>query len=284
MDLRDLPWTIFFVVMMRRRSARLGPSERFLILTREINRRFLRRHPSLLPLIISDVSPDRHALWSAAIAENRKVVWWQDDHHHTEKLTYPVDAAAVIGREGLANVRERSPSAFIAARPPMKSMPFKAVPDSPRIGIATNSFFTASAGERDQLSTIRSTFKAKGLYLRLHPNSKVQPTDIPESWISIAPPAETLEDFISKIDIAVAGNSTVQLKLLCSGVPVVHFPFNDVRGFDKHGYHAMGFTCGSARITELSLTELRRHYANPLLPELVTAYVSIPEAKVSHAC
>ena len=127
-----------------------------------------------------------------AIAENRKVVWWQDDHHHTEELTYPVDAAAVQA-EGLANVRERSPSAFIAARPPMKSMPFRRCRIRLWIGIATNSFFTGiSRGARSAFHHPAPHSRQKDFYLRLHPNSKVQPTDIPESWISIAPPAETL--------------------------------------------------------------------------------------------
>lgn len=280
--LHNLPWTLCFIALMHRRAGRLGELERFLILTRQTNRRFLRRHPGLTPLIISDVSPDRHALWSAAVAEGRQVVWWQDDHHHTEKLAYPVDAAAVIGVEGYRNVLDISPAAFIAARPPMKPVPFKPVPASPRVGIATNSFFKATPAERRQLAQIRQSLEASSLYLRLHPNSRVQPTDIPESWISIASPDETLDEFIAKIDIAVVGNSTVQLKLLCSGLPVVHFPFDDPRGFDKHAYHAMGFTCGSAQADGLSLATARSHYADPELPRRIADYVSIPAKEKLH--
>jgi len=278
----NLPWTLRFIVILHRRAGRLGELERFLILTREVNRRFLRKHPALIPLIISDVSPDRHALWSAAVAERRQVVWWQDDHHHTEELSYPVGAAAVISAEGYRNVLAKAPSALVAARPPMKPAPFKAIPESPRVGIATNSFFKASPAERRQLAQIRASLAASTLYLRLHPNSKVQPSDIPEAWIRIASPLETLDEFIDKIDIAVVGNSTVQLKLLCSGLPVVHFPFDDPRGFDKHGYHAMGFTCGSAQAETLSLADAQRHYAAPDLSGRIVAYVSIPAEETLH--
>lgn len=278
----NLPWTICFIAILHRRAGRLGELERFLILARAINLRFLRKHPALIPIIISDVSPDRHALWSAAVAEGRQVVWWQDDHHHTEELSYPVDAAAVIGAEGYRNVLAKAPAALVAARPPMKPIPFKAVPASPRVGIATNSFFKASPAERRQLAQIRASLEASSLYLRLHPNSKVQRSDIPEPWISIASPLETLDEFITKIDIAVVGNSTVQLKLLCSGLPVVHFPFDDPRGFDKHAYHAMGFTYGSAQAEALSLAEARRHYADPELSSRIAAYVSIPAEENLH--
>jgi hypothetical protein len=272
-----------FILMMRRRAGRLGELERFLILTREVNRRFLRRNPSLIPLIISDVSPDRHALWSAAVAEGRQVIWWQDDHHHTEKLAYRVDFAVVAGVEGYRNVLDMSPSAQIAARPRMMPVPFRSVPESPRVGIATNSFFKASPEERKQLSQIRSSLAASRLYLRLHPNSKVKPSDIPDPWIGIASPLETLDEFIERIDIAVVGNSTVQLKLLCSGIPVVHFPFDDPRGFDKHAYHAMGFTYGSPHAEALSLEDARTHYADPALPGRIASHVSIPAGINLHA-
>lgn len=280
--LRDLPWTVYFILMMRWRTPRLGGLERFLVLTRGAYRRFLRRHPSLVPLIISDVGPDRIALWSAAVAEKRPVFWWQDDRRHNEKLSYPVDFAAILNLEGYENVAAISPSAFIATRPEMRPVPFRPLPDSPRAGIATNSFFRASPEERRQLSSIRELLRASSLYLRLHPNSKIEASNLPEEWITVASPQEPLDEFAEKTDIAVVGNSTVQIKLLCRGLPVMHFPFGDPRGFDKHGYHAMGLTYGAPAIESLSLEGVRHHYADPELPKRIAAYIQLPAGTAIH--
>jgi hypothetical protein len=62
----------------------------------EAYKTFFKKHPNLIPVIISDVSPTLHMQWSGALAAGNKIMWWQDDYHHfkafLQKTTYPINA------------------------------------------------------------------------------------------------------------------------------------------------------------------------------------------------
>lgn len=256
-----LPFTLIFLFIILRRVPRLDSIDLQIILGREVFRQLLHRYPMVKPIIISDVSPDLHMLWSAASVAGCGALWWQDDYHHIESLPYPVAAAAVLNQGGYEAVLYSCPSAVIVRRPSITLKPIRPIPDYPRVGIATNNLFVASKEQLDFLKEIRQALGVDMLYIRLHPNSKLVPLDILAQWITIASFDESLELFASKIDIAIVGNSAVQLKLVCEGLPVLHISGLDPLGFDLYGYCKMGITYG-----------VQKNLGNNILSDITTFY------------
>ena len=270
-----LPQALFFLFFVVRRVPDLDCIDLQILLGREVFRDFLHHHPMVKPIIISDVSPGLHMLWSAATIAGCGALWWQDDYHHIESLTYPVLAAAVLNHGGYEAVLYSSPSAVIVQRPSIPLKPIRQIPDHPRVGIATNAFFIANQDQRLILDHIRKALNVSILYVRLHPNSKLVSADFSEHWIRIAPFDESLEQFALNIDIAVVGNSAVQLRLICEGVPVLHISGLDPHGYDLYGYCKRGFIYGSETIGTNILSEVSRHYSDKILRIRLADYVGV---------
>src|SRR5690606_18516069 len=114
---------------------------------------FFHKHPDLIPIIISDISPILHMQWSGALAAGNKVMWWQDDYHHfkgfsSEKyLPYSCNIAAVLNQKGLETVLEKNRFAKIYSRPLTEIKPIKIVPEKPITGVATNASFEANEAQ-----------------------------------------------------------------------------------------------------------------------------------------
>ena len=270
-----LPFTLIFLFIILRRVPRLDCIDLQIILGREVFRQLLHRYPMVKPIIISDVSPDLHMLWSAASVAGCGALWWQDDYHHIESLPYPVAVAAVLTQGGYEAVLHSSPSAMIVCRPSVERKPIRKIPDNPRVGIATNNFIVANKEQRELLDQIRQALGVANLYVRLHPNSKLVLADFPEHWITIAPFDESLEQFASKIDIAIVGNSAVQLRLICEGVPVLHLSGLDPLGYDTYAYCKKGFIYGSEKIGVHSLSEMSIYYKDAELQTRLADYVGV---------
>lgn len=270
-----LPQALVFLFIVVRRAPCLDCIDLQIILGREFFRHFLHRHPMVSPIIISDVSPGLHMLWSAAMAAGFGAIWWQEDYHHIESLPYSIAAAAVLNQGGYEAVLHSSPSAVIVRRPSIPLNPIRQIPDYPRVGIATNNAFIASQNQKDLLRKICHVFCISEIYVRLHPNSKIVSTDFPEDWITIAPDVEPLKQFASKIDIAVVGNSAVQLRLLFEGVPVMHVPDLDPNGYDLYGYCQRGFIFGADNFDADLLPDISNYYNNPRLKATIADYVGV---------
>ena len=270
-----LPFALIYVCIIVRRTPSLDCIDLQILLGRELYRQLLCRHPMVKPIIISDVSPDLHMLWSAAIVAGCGALLWQDDYHHIGSLPYPVAAAAVLNQGGYEAVLRSSSSAVIVRRPSVALKPIRNIPEHPKVGIACNAFFIANKEQRQLLNHFRESLGSAELYVRLHPNSKLVSADFPESWITIAPFDETLEQFALNIDIALVGNSAVQLRLICEGVPVLHVPELDIQGYDAYGYCRRGFVYGSQNIGVDILSEISIHYNNPKLQVQLAEYVGL---------
>jgi len=263
---RRLPFTLMLLCKMRRRQRPLDDVQQQIVIGRELYRRLLRRHPKVVPVVISDVSPELHMLWSAAAVEGDRALWWQDDFHHCGPLTQSIGAAAVRNAGGYQAARRRSPGARIVRRPGTIVRNMRAIPVPFTAGLATNAFFTANDEQRALLLRLRNAIGASMLEVRLHPNSRLRGADFPESWLTIAPRDEPLSSFAERIDLCIVGNSAVQLQLVCLGVPVAHVSGLDPHGLDLYGYCRDGLIYGADNVT---VPELEGYYSDPARQRLI---------------
>ena len=275
-----LPWALIFLLTLKRRVRRLDDVDLAIVLGRESFRRTLNKARRVMPVIISDVSPTLHMLWSAAAAEGNRAIWWQDDFHHHWRLPYGIRGAAVLNDPGLAAAHAIGTAQVIARRPTVESIGLRNVPENPRVGVTTNARFGQDVRQIHRLAEIAARLGADTLYLRLHPNSALDAADFHNLPIELAPKGEPMHRFASRVDVAVSGNSAAQLWLLRYGVPIVHVAGLDPQGYDLYGYVERGFAYGARDVSELSVAALRSFYSNPhVKSELVRSYTSIVDAE-----
>lgn len=213
-----------------------------------------------MPVIISDVSPGLHALWSAAAAEGNRAIWWQDDFHHHWPLPYAIRGAAVLNEPGLAAALEKGTAQVIAKRPTKLPLPIKPIPENPVVGMATNASFSIGPNEIAMMKTLVHALNVPVLHLRVHPNRPLTSADVKDAPVQLAPRDETMEEFAARIDLAIVGNSAAQLWLIRNGVPAVHVPGFDGQGYDQYGYVKRGLVFGMRHFDEIRLSEIRSFY------------------------
>ena len=272
-----LPWALGLGVAVARRAPRLDRAGRQFVVGRAIYRRAFAANPALEPVILSDTSADRFMIWAGALAAGSPVMWWQDDAIHSRPLALPVTRAAVVNLPGLAAVRRAAPGADILRRPGTLPQAPRPIPEAPRVGVAVNALFSAAPDEIAALARMRDALGVPRLSLRLHPNSRLRQRDLPGDWLEARPADEPLESFAEAVDLALTGNSAVQLKLVCAGVPVALVPGLDPHPFDTYGYVARGFVYGAPSPADLDLGRLRAFYARHETRQELAAYVSVPD-------
>lgn len=259
-----LPQALALRWWIARRHRRLDRVHVQIVLGHLLYRKLLRRHPGVVPIVISDVSPDLHMLWSAAAREGNRALWWQDDYHHFGPLVVPIGMAAVLNGAGVEAALACNPMARVMARPQRSCRAIRSLPSEPLLGIATNADFRASEAEVALIDSLRKALGVREIVLRLHPNSALHGrAEI--AGCAVAPIDETLECFAARIDLAVVGNSASQLRLLREGVPVLHVAGLDGNGFDLYGYVAEGICAGARLAAQADAAALQRHYADPLI-------------------
>ncbi|MCH7412066.1 hypothetical protein MM213_01115 [Belliella sp. R4-6] len=244
---------------------------------------FLKNNKKIIPIIISDITPTAHMLWAAVVSLKREVFWWQDDHHHYNGFSdenyfpYTSTYAAVLNQKGLETVLEKSPNARIFYRDQTVVKPLREIPNNPRVGIATNAFFEATPEQIELLKQVKKKLNIELLKIRLHPNSKLSENSFPAALLRIAPKNESIESFSDSVDIAIVGNSAVQLRLLCEGLPVIHISGLDIHGYDNYKYCQNGFCFGLEGLSFLDLNALQKFYTNPFIANLLFEYVKIKD-------
>lgn len=273
-----LPWALAMLAYLFSRRCRLDRISLQIILGREGFRRWLRCCPELYPVIISDVSPSLHMLWSAAAKEGNRAIWWQDDFHHHTYLPYHTCASAVLNQPGLNVARDRGIE-LITKRPTQPPRPMRVIPAAPVIGLATNASFAASEFQRKLLTGLAKVMGVDRFALRLHPTSRLTRSDF-EAWpVRVAGVDESMKDYAERLDLAIVGNSAIQLWLLRAGVPVVHVKGLDVQGYDLYGYVEKGFVYGCESLYPLAMSQIRSFYASTADPyEKLCHYTSIRDA------
>lgn len=230
-----------------------------LVAGRAAARDVLARHPEVMPIIISDVSPTLHMVWSASIALRRLPLWWQDDYHHVKPLPAPVGMAVVLNEGGLRAARARDRELPVFARPRPEVRPLRKVGRRPRVGIATNASFRADPDQVALIADLAHRLDASEMIVRLHPNSPLHGR-ASIAGCTVAPADETMARFAARIDIAVVGNSAAQLQLLREGTPVLHVAGLDENGFDLYRYVAQGVCFGAEQTDGIALEDVREHY------------------------
>ena len=255
-----LPWALGFLVQTHKRCRYLDRVERQTLLNYALARRWLRNRPGLMPVIISDVSPGRHALWCAAAAEGNRAIWWQDDFHHHRPLPYAIRGAAVLNEPGLAVARDKGSARVIAKRPTKPPLPIRPIPESPVVGMATNASFSVGPNEIAMMNALVKALNVPVLHLRVHPTRPLTNDDVKGAPVQLAPREESMEEFAARIDLAIVGNSAAQLWLIRNGVPVIHVPGFDMQGYDRYGYAERGFVYGSEYIDQISIADIVDFY------------------------
>lgn len=255
-------------------------ADRWTILGYSLYRDMLRRNPHITPVIISDVSPELNMLWAAAARENHRLIWWQDDYHHAHRLPYPVTDAAVLNEAGAAAVKQSAPFAKLAARPAAPCKPICLAPEKPRLGVAVNASFSASLSQLSVLAQLRDALDAASVCVRLHPNSALHNEISPKEWLSFAPQTESLAEFAARIDLAIAGNTATQLRLIAAGIPVAHVTGLDGNGFDLYGYVHSGLCFGARTFAGLSVAAVNEHYTSPECAKVLSSMLGLGE----HTC
>jgi len=242
---------------------------------------FLRNNPQITPIVISDVTPESHMIWAAALSLKRQVFWWQIDYYYyngplkESMVPFPCSHAGVLNQKGLEIVLSQAPTAKLYHLNPTIIQPLRGIPEKPSLGLATNGFFVGSPSQIELLKLIKKQFKLNTIRLRLHPRSELDESSFPNGLVTIAPRGERIENFAKSVDLAIVGNSAVQLNLLCEGLPVVHVSGFDPHGFDSYGYCLEGFTFGASDINSLEVKAVQHFYSDPLWAEKLFEYLNI---------
>ena len=126
-----------------------------------------------------------------------------------------------------------------------------------------NASFGRTPKEWGVLQELRDALEVDILHLRLHPNAKLVASAVPMSWVQIADRSETMVAFARRIDLAVAGNSASQLRLLIEGVPVLHLGGLDPLEYDLYGYVQFGLLPGADCVSRVSLEAIHEFYDSP---------------------
>ncbi len=243
--LARLPRAVALHLVIRRRVKRLADDDLVVIIGRDAFVRFLRRHPGLRPVIISDSSPVRLMLGAAAAISGNQAVWWQDDYHFTSPPAFTVHSAAILNEMGGEGVRRRSPGVHLYVRPGSGLSPARTISAQPEVGVAVNDLFTGSMQEIDLLHCIQQSLRVRTLHLRLHPNSDLTSEKLSRPWLAVARREEPLEEFACRMAAVIVGNSAAQVPILTLGTPVIHVSGLDPLGFDMYGYVGKGVVFGT---------------------------------------
>ena len=251
-----------FVILFRiRHRRRTDVVDLTIILAREIVRQKLRGLPYLHPLIVSDLSPSMHILWSAATAEGNRAIWWQDDFHHFKDIPYPLSAAAVLNLNGYLEVKKRSPNVKISLRKAQAPKPIPKIPLNPVLGVATNASFIGDLTQQQKIKSICKRLSAETVWLRLHPNSSLAEAEFSGTGIKICSRLESMQEFSRKIDLCLVGNSASMIWILLNGIPVLHCCGLDDNEYDLYGYVESGFVLGECDLDTLSIAAINDFYS-----------------------
>ncbi len=268
-----LPRACSVVMALITRGRHLSLVEAELVVTYVLFRQLLADTPALVPVVLSDTSPDRTALWAAAESLEREVIYWQDDYHHDFPLPFAATWAAVLNPTGRQAVQSTS-KAQVFSRPPRPRQPFRLGAAADTVGIAVNASFKGTPPQMQKLSTVMAALGVEEVHLRLHPTSKLTAADLSAPWLVLAPRDERLEDFASRISVAVVGSSAVQIWLACAGCAVVHVPGLDAQPWDLYGYVRQGVIYGVEDLRDLSLERMTAHYSSEAVNAWLDEYTS----------
>jgi hypothetical protein len=183
----------------------------------------------------------------------------------------------VLNDHGLKTIRGKCPSAKVFARRGLRTYPMRKITKNLRLGVATNASFQATEQQIKLIDKIRLDLGVSRVQIRLHPNSKLNESHFSLNCLEIADKNELLEQYIQKVDLVIVGNSAVQLKLLCLGIPIVHIYGLDTFRFDLYGYCKRGFSYGVEEGAIVSLEHIQKFYQSAWVEDRIKAYISVSD-------
>ena len=240
----------------------LADRDAAVIIARDAFTRLFRRHPRLVGIVISDISPLRAVIASGAASAGARVMWWQDDYHHTSPPRLGFTDAAVLNGAGAEAFSAVYPAGTVYVR---SSAVARAVvlPDGPlRVGAAVNGFFTGSPAELRVLQGAMRAFGADEIELRLHPRSHLDASKLGRGWVRVAAVSESLEAFLDRVDVVICGNTAAQLRIVSIGKAVVHCAGLDPQGFDNYTLGQRGIVYAVRKLGEDESERVRAFYAS----------------------
>ena len=252
---------VLWVVLSWRTRGRLRPYREvvclYAVFARELGRR-----PKTYWLVIGDLSPVQIALAGAARRAGHGVISWQWDYLDFKRFPVKPDFAAVLNETGvrLAHMNEHDlGEGRVIWRPglPQKPLDLARIEVAP-VGVLLNAF--AEAPTLEVLSGAQAAL-GRPLLLRLHPNSRLWDTQLPEN-MKMQERGAPIEAFFSSVGLVLVGNTQTQFNALCHGLPVIQLPGLDPLVFDHHGYVRRGIAFGLREISRLDLDEVVRFYSD----------------------
>ena len=257
-----LPRAFALDAYLRRRMPHLADRDAAVIIARDAFGRLFRRHPRLVGIVISDISPLRAVIASGAASAGARVMWWQDDYHHTSPPRLGFTDAAVLNAAGAEAFAAVSPTGTIYTRSSSIARTV-VLPDGPlRVGAAVNGFFTGSPTELRVLHGAMRAFCADEIELRLHPRSRLDASQLGQRWVRVGSVSEPLEAFLERVDVVICGNTAAQLRIVASGKAVVHCAGLDPQGFDTYALGQRGIVYAVREPDEDESARVRAFYAS----------------------
>jgi hypothetical protein len=225
-------------------------------------RSFFKKNKTIVPVVISDISPNL-AIIAAAAEEAQGIFWWQDDYHYNTLPSFKLAGASVLTDAAIRMVFDSNSKASVDLRGDGSTYHQIRLPmaNTQKVAVAVNGFFSGCSEQLAALDSLRSFFGLESIFLRLHPTALFT-EDFP-GWINVTSPNEQIQDFAQKYDLIFVGNSAIQLRLVISGGAVCHIKGLDPQEYDLYGYVTKGVVYGISRIANFSWGDLRGVYTDP---------------------
>jgi len=220
---------------------------------------WLKMNRDIQPIIISDLSVRRNAILAAACDLNREILWWQDDFHHKPLIKYNFTSAVLINENANSefNINKIGINKYkrkIEENIKIISKKTEAA------GIILNNRVVIDDAWFEKINLIASKMDKEVIYIRPHPNSKIEDIEFKNKKIKISNKAEELKTFANKIDVAICSNTATQIWLLKYGVPVIHLDGIDSLVFDTYKYVENKMVYGVKNIEDINEEKMNEFY------------------------
>lgn len=226
----------------------------------ETSVRILQRHRPRALIFANDHSPHPRALLWAGKQLGIPTVYVQ---HASVRPDFPplrYDLSLLEGRDSLEKYRQAGP---IEGRVALIGMPkFDAYLKKRNlgtticaIGLCAN-IWDEQRRLENVLQGLRESFPQMNLYFRPHPGDE-RVFHIPDGTILSNAREEPIFDFLSKLDLVIAGDTSLHLEACLLNVASLYFSFNELMS-DAYGYVAKGLVEKKESLAEL-LTWIAEH-------------------------
>ena len=245
-------------------AARLSPASRSyldVIFGFSWLRRLLRKSQTTgFWVIIGDLSPFLICLSASLREENGRFVSWQYGYQDFKRFPARPDLAVVLNQKGmdLARVGRPSPDIPVFQRQTIDPVAIRfPVERHGVVGVVLNAFSMPDV--LNELVQIQKHLRCR-IIVRPHPrDTNMSGKQLPDE-IDICK-ADTLEEFCSRVDWVICGNTTSALKIVGNGFPVCQYFGFDLFFDDHFEYGKMGLMPTFKTVDSLSEEAVMRFFA-----------------------